>query len=41
MGPLIPLFIFGMGFVLILAGFWAIWQTVTFWFWYGMWHMRR
>jgi hypothetical protein len=41
MGPLIPLFIFGMGFVLILAGFWAIWQTVTFWFWYGMWHTRR
>ncbi len=41
MGPLMPLFIFGMGFVLVLAGFWAIWQTVTFWFWYGMWHMRR
>jgi hypothetical protein len=41
LGPLIPLFIFGMGFVLILAGFWAIWQAVTFWFWYGMWHMRR
>jgi hypothetical protein len=41
MNFLVPLFIFGMGFVLILAGFWAIWQTVTFWFWYGMWNMRR
>jgi hypothetical protein len=39
--PLLPLVIFGMGFVLVLAGFWAIWQTVTFWFWYGMWQMRR
>ena len=40
-GPLMPLIIIGLGFVLILAGFWAIWQTVTFWFWYGMWHARR
>ncbi len=41
LGPLMPLVIFGMGFVLIIAGFWAIWQMVTFWFWYGMWGMRR
>jgi hypothetical protein len=40
-GALMPLLIFGMGVLLILAGFWAIWQTVTFWFWYGMWGMRR
>jgi hypothetical protein len=40
-GPLMPLVIFVMGFVLIIAGFWAIWQIVTFWFWYGMWGMRR
>jgi len=41
LGPLMPLIIVGMGFVLILGGFWAIWQAVTFWFWYGMWGMRR
>ena len=41
LSPLMPLVIFVMGFVLILAGFWAIWQMVTFWFWYGMWQMRR
>jgi hypothetical protein len=41
MGPLMPLIIFVLGFVLILAGFWAIWQMVTFWFWYGMWRVRR
>jgi hypothetical protein len=41
MGALLPIVIVLMGFGLILAGFWAIWQMVTFWFWYGMWHMRR
>jgi len=41
LGPLLPLIIFGIGFVIILAGFWAIWQVVTFWFWYAMWGMRR
>ena len=41
LGPLMPLIIVLMGFVLILAGFWAIWQMVTFWFWYGMWGMHR
>jgi hypothetical protein len=41
LGPLMPLVIFVMGLVLILGGFWAIWQTVTFWFWYWMWGMRR
>ncbi len=38
---LMPLFIFVGGLVLILAGFWAIWQVVTFWFWYGIWGVRR
>ena len=41
LSPLMPLIIFVLGFVLILAGFWAIWQMVTFWFWYGMWRVRR
>ncbi len=38
---LVPLFIFVLGVVLTLAGFWAIWQVVTFWFWYGFWGARR
>jgi hypothetical protein len=41
LGPLIPLVIFVMGFVLIITGFWVIWQIVTFWFWYGTWGTRR
>jgi hypothetical protein len=41
LGPLMPLIIVVLGFVLILAGFGAIWQMVTFWFWYGMWRVRR
>ena len=41
LGPLLPLIIVGVGFLLILGGFWAIWQVVTFWFWYAMWGMRR
>ncbi len=41
LGPLMPIVIFLMGLGLIVAGFWAIWQMVTFWFWYGMWQMRR
>jgi hypothetical protein len=32
-----PLLIFVIGFAIVLAGFWAIWQTVTFWLWYGLW----
>jgi hypothetical protein len=38
---LLPLFVFVMAIVVIIAGFWAIWQTVTFWFWYALWHGRR
>ena len=41
LGPLLPLIIVGVGFLIILGGFWAIWQVVTFWFWYAMWGMRR
>jgi hypothetical protein len=41
LGPLMPLIVLVLGFVLILAGFGAIWQIVTFWFWYGMWRVRR
>ena len=40
-GPLLPLIIVGVGFLLIVGGFWVIWQVVTFWFWYAMWGMRR
>ncbi len=36
-----PLIIFVLALVLILAGFWAIWQLVTFWLWYGIWGVRR
>ncbi len=38
---LMPLIIVLLGFGLIIAGFWAIWQMVTFWFWYGLWQVRR
>ena len=38
---LMPLIIILFGFGLIIAGFWAIWQMVTFWFWYGLWQVRR
>lgn len=41
LGPLMPLLIVGMGFLFIVGGFWAIWQTVTFWFWYVMWGEQR
>jgi hypothetical protein len=41
MNFLMPLIIFVLGLVIILAGFWAIVQTVTFWFWYGMWGVHR
>jgi hypothetical protein len=41
LGPLLPLIIVGVGFLVIIGGFWAIWQVVTFWFWYAMWGMRR
>ena len=41
LSPLMPLIVFLLGFVFILAGFWAIWQMVTFWFWYGMWRVRH
>ncbi len=37
----LPLIIFLVGCAVVLAGFWAIWQTVTFWFWYGMWRPDR
>jgi hypothetical protein len=38
---LMPLILILLGFGLIIAGFWAIWQMVTFWFWYGLWQVRR
>jgi hypothetical protein len=38
---LMPLIVILVGFGLIFAGFWAIWQLVTFWFWYGLWQVRR
>jgi hypothetical protein len=38
---LMPVIIVLLGFGLIIAGFWAIWQLVTFWFWYGVWQVRR
>ncbi len=38
---LMPLVIVVAGSVFVLGGFWAIWQTVTFWFWYGMWGAQR
>jgi hypothetical protein len=38
---LMPVIIILLGFGLIIAGFWAIWQMVTFWFWYGLWQVRR
>jgi uncharacterized membrane protein YgcG len=34
--PLMPLVLFVLGFVVILAGLWAIWRTVASWFWFGM-----
>jgi hypothetical protein len=36
-----PLLILVLGMVFVLAGFWAIWQLVTFWLWYGLWGSRR
>jgi hypothetical protein len=41
MNVLMPLLIFVLGFAIVLAGFWAIWQTVTFWLWYGLWGAHR
>jgi hypothetical protein len=41
LGALMPLILLFSGLVLVVAGFWVIWQMVTFWFWYGMWQMRR
>ena len=34
--PLMPLALFILGFVVILAGLWALWRTVASWFWFGM-----
>ncbi|MBV8317031.1 MAG: TPM domain-containing protein [Planctomycetaceae bacterium] len=34
--PLMPLALFILGFVIILAGLWALWRTVVSWFWFGM-----
>ena len=31
-----PLALLVLGFVVILAGLWAIWRTVASWFWFGM-----
>jgi hypothetical protein len=36
-----PLVILALGLVFVMAGFWAIWQLVTFWLWYGLWGARR
>ena len=38
---LMPPLIVVLGFLFVVDGFWAIWQTVAFWFWYGMWGMQR